>query len=123
MVSLDANPMDFRYHATKAVDYSIRVALGCIVVVPIWFFLSIGPGLGSEPADPWTDRFAFSLFVLFAPAYCLVKCLHLIGIHLGIVDWVVICVPVPTFWGTLLYCVGQLYRYVRISRQCLTKVS
>jgi len=109
--------MNFPHHVRGVVDYSIRVALVSLVVVPIWFFLSIGPGLGTEPADRWVDRIAFSLFVFFAPAYALVKCLHIIGIHIGIVDWLVICVSVPAFWGTVLYCAVRLFRYARMSRQ------
>jgi hypothetical protein len=112
--------MNFRHYVRRAVDYSIRVALVSFVVVPIWFFLSIGAGLGTEPADRWTNRIAFSLFVFFAPAYALVKCLHIIGIDIGVADWLVVCVSVPAFWGTVLYCAVQLFRYGRMSRQRLT---
>jgi hypothetical protein len=110
--------MDFRRHAAKAVDYSIIVALASIVIVPVLFFGSIGPGMGTEPEpDPTSQRVALAFFAYCAPAIYSVKLLHSVGLRVGIVDWLVMCITVPAFWGTILYLLTQP---VRMLRQRLT---
>src|SRR5438045_3958783 len=109
--------MDLRRHATKAIDYAIVSAFASMVIVPVLFFGSFGPGMGTEPLDPTSERFAVSFFIYCAPAYYAVKALHLIGLRVGICDWLVMFISVPLFWGTAIYLLTNL---VRMLRQRLT---
>jgi hypothetical protein len=117
--------MDFRYHATKSLDYSIRVALISIIAVPLWFCAWWAVCGVAEPPEPGSSAdmvcggVAIPGLVFLSPGYFAVKALrflHIPSIAFGTLDWVVAFVCVPLFWGTLLYCIVQLFRYVRISR-------
>lgn len=97
--------MTFREHATRAVDYSIGAALVGTILFPVLVFGSFGPGLGTEPPDRVTEQCRVLLFVYCAPATYPVALLHAMGINFGLVDWVVSCVVVSAFWGTLVYVI------------------
>lgn|GEM_PF-2956815 len=120
--------MDFRQHATKAVDYSIRVAVVSLVAVPLVFCVwwGLGSPAGEPDLDPrgdfWADVVGRVGFVFFSPAYFatgLLRLLHILTFF-DLIDWVVAFVSVPVFWGTLWYCLLQLFR---ITRQRLTRRS
>jgi hypothetical protein len=121
--------MTIREHAAKAVDYSIRVALISIVVVPIWFcawwFIGFPPGGDASELDPTSDRISqilgISGFVFLSPAYASAKLLQLAHVPsdplFGLLYFGAGIISVPAFWGTLIYLLVQLYRHVRLSRQ------
>jgi hypothetical protein len=112
---------DFRQHAIKAVDYSIRVALVSILAVPLCF--CVWWGLGSPPGEPglnpggdfWAEVVGRIGFVFLSPAYAAVGLLRLLHIPsiFGVLDWVIAFVSVPAFWVTLWHCLLQLFRVAR----------
>jgi hypothetical protein len=122
--------MTLREHATKAVDYSIRVALISIVALPIafcaWWFIGFGPG--GEAPDPTSERISgiigISGFVFVSPACLSAKLLAFAHVPadplFGLVYLVVAVVSVPAFWGTVIYLVVQFFGYLR-KRTGLTK--
>ena len=115
--------MNLREHAGKAINYCIVVALVGIVVVQLWFagWWNLGSPIGEPGLDPSGDRWAGVVgmigFVFISPGYFAVKLLrflHIPTIAFGTLDWLIAFISVPLFWGTLLYCIVQLVRYVRI---------
>lgn len=110
--------MSLRDHATRVIDYSIRTAFIAIVIVPLLFFLSWGPSLGTEPPDCATEIFGIILIVVISPAYYAVRLLHALGISLDFVDWTVSVAVVPLCWGATAYLLFQSFRLTKpASRQ------
>ena len=121
--------LTIREHAAKAVDYSIRVALISIVVLPIWFcawwFIGFPPGGDASELDPASDRISqilgISGFVFLSPAYASAKLLQFAHVPsdplFDLVYFLAGIISVPTFWGAVIYLVVQLYRHVRLPRQ------
>jgi len=117
--------LTIREHAAKAVDYSIRVALISIVVLPIWFcawwFIGFPPGGDASELDPASDRISqilgISGFVFLSPAYASAKLLQFAHVPsdplFDLVYFLAGIISVPTF----IYLVVQLYRHVRLPRQ------
>jgi hypothetical protein len=107
-----------QYHGTKIIDYAIRAAFISMVVVPVLFFLSMSGGLGSEPPEHGEKVFGLILFVVMAPAYYTIALVHAVGLSVGLVDWMLVVVLVPLFWGAVSYGVVQLCRVIlRAARQ------
>ena len=122
--------MTLREHATKAVDYSIRVALISIIVVPIWFcawwFIGFPPGGDGSELDPVSDRtsqiFGIAGYVFLFPAHALAMFMawsHIpsSGALSGLFYFVASFILVPVFWGTVIYSIVQFYRHVCLPRQ------
>lgn len=74
------------------------------------FCLPIGPGLGTEPPDRPTEIFSVILFVAISPASYGLGLLHVLGISLDFVDWMVGLALVPLGWGAVAYFIGQSFR-------------
>jgi hypothetical protein len=121
--------MTIREHATKAVDYSVRVALIGIVVFPIascaWWFIGFPPGGDASELDPVSDRtsqiIGISGFVFLSPAYASAKLLALAHVpadpRFGLVYLLAGIISVPLFWGTVIYLLVQFYRHVCLRRE------
>jgi hypothetical protein len=117
--------MDIREHATRAVDYSIRVALIGIVAVPIWFcawwFTGLHPGEEAHPtADLICGMIGIPGFVFLSPGFASMKLLataHVpFSVPFSLLYWLAAFITVPAFWGTLIYSLVQLSRHFRVSR-------
>ena len=119
-----------REHAAKATDYSIRVALMGIFIAPIWFclwwFTGFPPGGDASGLDPISDRVSqvlgFTGFMFLSPAYASSVFLGLLHISARgpfgeLLHLLVGFVSVSVFWGTLVYSLVQLCRYVRLPPQ------
>ena len=122
--------MSLRYHATKAVDYSIRVALISIIAVPLWACAWLGACGLAETPDPASTAghicrdVAIPGLVFLSPGYgalLLLRFLHIPPLLFGMLDFLVAFIAVPMFWGTIAYGATQLFRHVLISRQRLTR--
>ena len=115
-------PRALQRHATKIVDYAIRAAFVCVVVVPLLFFLAMSGGLGSEPPEHGEQFFGLALFVALTPAQYTLTLLHSVGISLDFLDWMFGVLVVPLFWGAVAYGVVQLCSILlHAPRQRLTK--
>jgi hypothetical protein len=117
--------MTIREHAKKAVDYSIRVALISIFVLPVWIlaWLAVGlpPGGDASELDPMANRITqilgISGFVFLSPAYACAKLLEFAhvpsGVLFDLLYFLAGVISVPAFWGVIIYLLVQLYRRLR----------
>jgi hypothetical protein len=117
--------LTIREHATKAVDYSIRVALISLFVLPVWFlaWLAVGfpPGGDASELGPLANRITqilgISGFVFLSPAYASTKLLEFAHVPSGLVFdllyFLAGVISVPAVWGVVIYLLVQLYRCVR----------
>jgi hypothetical protein len=118
--------MNFREHATKAVDYSIRVALISLVAFPVglcaWW--SIGfhqPDTPNPTGDRISQIIGIAGIIFISPGYAAAKLLALAHVPsdepFSVLYWLAGVISVPAFWGTLIYFIVQLYRHARLARE------
>ena len=115
-------PSELQRHTSNILDYSIRAAFVCVVVLPVLFFLAMSGGLGTEPPEHGEQFFGFVLFVALAPAHYTLTLIHSVGISLDFLDWMLGLFVVPLFWGATAYGVVQLWPILlRAPRQRRTR--
>ena len=112
--------MRIREHIRRAFGYSIRIALVSVVAIPVWLCLWWFSGPHPTPRDfPFgvlPHVIGIPAIVFLSPAYFLIRLAYAARISGGIMlDWLVGLIFVWVFWGTILYCVVQFYRYMRHS--------
>lgn len=119
--------MTLREHTTKALDYSIRIALLSLIVVPIWFcawwFIGFPPGGDASELDATSANISrilgISGFVFVSPAYFCFQVLAFLHIRpdvpFGVVYVLAAVISVPAFWGALAYSLVQISRHARLS--------
>ena len=119
--------MSLREHATKAVDYSIRVALIRIVMVPAWFclwwFIGFPPGGDASELDATSARISQILGIIgvafVSPAYLCFQALAFLHVPsdapFGLLYVLAAIISVPAFWGAVIYLAVQFYRHARLS--------
>jgi hypothetical protein len=117
------HPSRVRYHGTKIVDYAIRAGFVSVVVIPLLFWLSMSGGLGSEPPEHGEQIFGIAFFIAIAPGVYAGALVHAVGISSGLIDWMLLVITIPLFWGAVAYGVVQFGGFLLgvAGRQRVTK--